>query len=88
MRTVNLMGVKDPLLERVRDDDIAGAAIPPLSFDFLRGTSAANLAPVLRHSTADSAALTALAVALVRQLEGVASCRPYRPRPLTVPRCI
>ena len=67
---LNLTAVEGLLLARLREDDVAGAAIPALYFAYLRGAALATLAGVLRHNADDLAALAALAVALVALLEG------------------
>jgi uncharacterized protein YprB with RNaseH-like and TPR domain len=62
-----LVEIESAVLGHARHDDIPGALIPALYFDFLRGASERTLHPVLEHNASDLVLLVALLADLARR---------------------
>ena len=71
LRSVRLVELERRLLGMYREDDISGALIPQLYFDYLGGGDVSPLAKVIEHNANDLIALAALVAALVGHFERV-----------------
>jgi uncharacterized protein YprB with RNaseH-like and TPR domain len=65
LRSVRLVELERKVLGMYREDDISGALIPQLYFDYLDGGEVEPMAKVIEHNANDLIALAALVVKLV-----------------------
>ena len=72
VESARLVEIEAGVLGHVRQDDIPGALIPALYFDFLRGASERTLHPVLEHNASDLVLLVALLADLARRFSAPA----------------
>lgn len=71
LRSVRLVELERKVLGMYREDDVSGALIPQIYFDYLDGGAVSPLAKVIEHNANDLIALAALASKLVEHFEEV-----------------
>jgi uncharacterized protein YprB with RNaseH-like and TPR domain len=71
LRSVRLVELERKVLGMYREDDVSGALIPQLYFDYLDGGDVAPLAKVIEHNANDLIALAALVATLVSHFDEV-----------------
>ena len=71
LRSVRLVELERKVLGMHRDDDISGALIPQLYFDYLDGGDVSPMAKVIEHNANDLIALAALVAELVGHFDEV-----------------
>ncbi|MEM7137773.1 MAG: ribonuclease H-like domain-containing protein [Myxococcota bacterium] len=71
LRSVRLVELERKVLGMVRQDDVSGALIPQLYFDYLDGGEVAPMAKVIEHNANDLIALAALVAKLVNHFDEV-----------------
>jgi uncharacterized protein YprB with RNaseH-like and TPR domain len=71
MRSVRLVELEKKVLGMYREDDISGALIPQMYFDYLDGGDASPIAKVIEHNANDLIALAALIAELVNHFDEV-----------------
>ncbi len=71
LRSVRLVEVEKQVLGMFRQDDVSGALIPQLYFDYLDGREVPPLAKIIEHNANDLIALAALLGALVTHFDAV-----------------
>jgi uncharacterized protein YprB with RNaseH-like and TPR domain len=71
LRSVRLVELERKLLGMHREDDVSGALIPQLYFDYLDGKDVAPIAKVIEHNANDLIALAALVAELVSHFDEV-----------------
>lgn len=71
LRSVRLVELERRVLGMYREDDISGALIPQLYFDYLDGGAVAPMAKVIEHNANDLIALAALVAELVGHFDEV-----------------
>lgn len=71
LRSVRLVELERKVLGMYREDDISGALIPQLYFDYLDGGDVAPIAKVIEHNANDLIALAALVAQLVGHFDEV-----------------
>jgi uncharacterized protein YprB with RNaseH-like and TPR domain len=69
--SVRLVELERKILGMYREDDVGGALIPQLYFDYLNGGDAEPLAGVIEHNANDLIALAALLAKLVQHFDDV-----------------
>lgn len=71
LRSVRLVELERKVLGMYREDDISGALIPQLYFDYLDGGDVSPIAKVIEHNANDLIALAALVAKLVSHFDEV-----------------
>jgi len=71
LRSVRLVELERKVLGMYREDDISGALIPQLYFDYLDGGDVSPMAKVMEHNANDLIALAALVAELVSHFDEV-----------------
>ncbi len=71
LRSVRLVELEREVLGMYREDDVSGALIPQLYFDYLDGGDISPIARVIEHNANDLIALAALIAELVSHFEEV-----------------
>jgi uncharacterized protein YprB with RNaseH-like and TPR domain len=71
LKSVRLVELERKVLGMYREDDISGALIPQLYFDYLDGGDVSPMAKVIEHNANDLIALAALVVELVTHFDEV-----------------
>ena len=71
LRSVRLVELERKVLGMYREDDISGALIPQLYFDYLDGGDVSPIAKVIEHNANDLIALAALIAELVNHFDEV-----------------
>ena len=71
LRSVRLVELERKVLGMYREDDVSGALIPQLYFDYLDGGDVAPMAKVIEHNANDLIALAALVATLVSHFDEV-----------------
>lgn len=71
LRSVRLVELERKVLGMYREDDISGALIPQIYFDYLDGGDVSPLAKVIEHNANDLIALAALIAELVSHFDEV-----------------
>lgn len=71
LKSVRLVELERRVLGMYREDDVSGALIPQLYFDYLDGGAVAPLAKVIEHNANDLIALAALVAQLVGHFDEV-----------------
>jgi len=71
LKSVRLVELERRVLDMYREDDVSGALIPQLYFDYLDGGDTAPIAKVIEHNANDLIALAALIGKLVGHFEDV-----------------
>jgi uncharacterized protein YprB with RNaseH-like and TPR domain len=71
LRSIRLVELERKVLGMYREDDISGALIPQLYFDYLDGGDVAPMAKVIEHNANDLIALAALVAELVSHFDEV-----------------
>jgi hypothetical protein len=71
LKSVRLVELERRVLGMYREDDVSGALIPQLYFDYLDGGEVAPLAKVIEHNANDLIALAALVAQLVSHFDEV-----------------
>ena len=71
LKSVRLVELERQLLGMYREDDVSGALIPQLYFDYLDGGDISPIAKVIEHNANDLIALAALMGKLVRHFDQV-----------------
>jgi uncharacterized protein YprB with RNaseH-like and TPR domain len=71
LKSVRLVELERRVLGMYREDDISGALIPQLYFDYLDGGDVSPIAKVMEHNANDVIALAALAATLVSHFDEV-----------------
>lgn len=71
LKSVRLVELERKVLGMYREDDVSGALIPQLYFDYLDGGEVAPMAKVIEHNANDLIALAALVAKLVHHFNDV-----------------
>ncbi|RLB46333.1 MAG: hypothetical protein DRH23_12780 [Deltaproteobacteria bacterium] len=71
LKSVRLVELERQVLEMYREDDVSGALIPQIYFDYLDGGDVSPLAKVIEHNANDLIALAALVAELVNHFDEV-----------------
>ena len=71
LRSVRLVELERQVLGMYREDDVSGALIPQLYFDYLDGGDVSPIAKVIEHNANDLIALAALVAELVNHFDQV-----------------
>lgn len=71
MKSVRLVELERRVLDMYREDDVSGALIPQLYFDYLDGGDVSPIAKVIEHNANDLIALAALMAELVSHFDEV-----------------
>lgn len=71
LRSVRLVELEREVLGMYREDDVSGALIPQLYFDYLDGGDVSPIAKVIEHNANDLIALAALVAELVAHFDEV-----------------
>jgi hypothetical protein len=71
LKSVRLVELERRVLGMYREDDVSGALIPQLYFDYLDGGDASPIAKVIEHNANDLIALAALVAELVSHFDEV-----------------
>jgi len=71
LRSVRLVELERKVLGMYREDDVSGALIPQLYFDYLDGGEVSPMAKVIEHNANDLIALAALVAKLVSHFDEV-----------------
>jgi uncharacterized protein YprB with RNaseH-like and TPR domain len=71
LKSVRLVELERKVLGMYREDDVSGALIPQLYFDYLDGGDSSPIAKVIEHNANDLIALAALVAELVSHFEEV-----------------
>lgn len=71
LRSIRLVELERKVLGMYREDDVSGALIPQLYFDYLDGGDVSPIAKVIEHNANDLIALAALMAKLVDHFEQV-----------------
>ena len=71
LKSVRLVEIERKVLGMYREDDISGALIPQLYFDYLDGGDVSPMAKVIEHNANDLIALAALVAELVSHFDEV-----------------
>jgi uncharacterized protein YprB with RNaseH-like and TPR domain len=71
LRSVRLVELERHVLGMYREDDVSGALIPQLYFDYLDGGDVSPIAKVIEHNANDLIALAALVAELVNHFDEV-----------------
>ena len=71
LRSVRLVEIEREVLGMYREDDVSGALIPQLYFDYLDGGDISPIAKVIEHNANDLIALAALVAELVSHFDEV-----------------
>jgi uncharacterized protein YprB with RNaseH-like and TPR domain len=74
LKSVRLVELERKVLGMYREDDVSGALIPQLYFDYLDGGEVAPMAKVIEHNANDLIALAALVAKLVHHFDEVQGC--------------